>query len=257
MPHNFEKSLHILNNLKNDNVSSSITIASSMIKSSIELFSYEYLKKTIEDIIHSQPSMAAVINIGCEIIKAVDLNDLDYLLDVKRKFEYSLQNAAVSAYKQLKGIRNIATISYSKNVFDAVVKIKPKKVFLSVSHPAKEGEMLALQLKRNDIEPVLLEDSAYMHIFGDVEAVLVGADAVFENEFVNKTGTFCLALLAEEFNVPFYVISCECKYLDKDKEKLFRINDMPEDEVSGIDCKRINRYFEKVPLKYVNKMFVR
>ncbi len=247
----------ILNNLAKNRVLSSIQIASDMIDCAIELFEYRELINLIDNIIKGQPSMAAVINIGFDIIKYAKRRDKNGLLGMKSRILDSSECASNKAGRFLKGIKNVATISYSQNVFDALIKINPDKVYLSVAHPACEGEQNALKLMENGIKPVLFEDSAYSLIIKDIDAIIVGADAIFDESFVNKTGTLYLALLSREFNVPFYVVSCGCKYLDKSKRVFFKIQNKPEDEISNVKCERINAYFEEIPIKFVNKMFVR
>ncbi len=248
--------LSTLERLKNDNVSSSASIANEMINCSLALFKDGRLKNKILDIIEAQSSMAIVINVGFRILEAVDSNSFETLKSLKEEILEFSNKAIKDAANFLKGVKNIATISYSKTVYDTLLLIKPERVYLSVAHPAKEGEMLANRLCKDNIDAVLFEDSSYSLVMKDVDCVLVGADAIFDNTFVNKTGTFSLALLAREFQVPFYVVSCACKYLDSKKRALFKIKDAPKTEVSDSSCFVINRYFEEVPIKFVNKMFL-
>lgn len=142
-------------------------------------------------------------------------------------------------------------------MLDVITGIKPQNVYLSVSHPANEGEQLAIELKNRNINPILVEDSAYSLIMKQVDAVVVGTDAILDNSFINKTGTLSLALVSQYFSKPFYVVGCICKYLDKDAKKLFKIEQKPQEEISSVNCRRINRYFEEIPNKFANKIFVR
>ena len=257
MTHRNTDCLDILRKLRLDNVSSSTQILLSMMDCAIEIFGHSLLKNLIYEIIKNQSSMAAVINIGFRIIDAIESGKKEDVYELKNEIESSLNQVREETARYLSGVRNLSTISYSQIVFDTICEIKPKNVFLSVSHPAREGEKFALKLKQNGIEPVLFEDSAYSLILRDVDAVLVGADAIFDDSFFNKTGTLSLALLAREFEVPFYVESCFCKYLNKEKKKFFSVEHKPESEISSVNCKRINMYFEEIPLKFVDKIFVR
>ncbi len=240
-----------------DNVSSSMSIVKTMLDCAIELFGEEGLEDLIFNIIKSQPSMAAVINAGFKIIDAIKNGSKNELIEDRNHFSNSYANAIDKAYEHLNGINNIATISYSRSVFDLLVMLNPANVYLSIAYPAKEGELCAYNLSLKGINAVLFEDIAYSLVMKDVEAIVVGADAVFDDSFVNKVGTYYLALLSKEFSVPFYVVSCDCKYLDSRGRKFFNILPMDENEISAIECKRINKYFEHIPISYVNKMFVR
>ena len=228
-----------------------------MIDCAIELFEHKNLRDLISDIIKGQSSMAAVINTGFDIIEGIEKNDKKALLEMKSEILGSSESVSCEAGNFLKGISSVATISYSKNVFDTLVKAEPKRVYLSVAHPACEGEKNALSLMENGIEIVLFEDSAYSLIMSDVDAAVVGADAIFDKSFVNKIGTLSLALLSREFNIPFYVVSCRHKYLNKSRRVFFKMQNKPGNEISTVECRRMNVYFEEIPLKFVNKMFVR
>jgi len=247
----------ILQSLAHDNSSSSTQICSYMIESSERLFDNVDTIDLIYDIIKNQSSMAIVINTGLKIIQALKKKDINLLKSIKRELDVSANSAINSAANFLSGVKNIATISFSKSVLDVIVNIKPQNVYLSISHPANEGERLAVELKNRNINPILVEDSGYSLIMKQTDAVVVGADAIFDNSFINKTGTLCLALISQYFSKPFYVVGCMCKYLDKDAKKFFEIKQKPQEEISSVNCKRINRYFEEIPNKFVNKIFVR
>lgn len=84
-----------------------------------------------------------------------------------------------------------------------------QKVWVGETRPLMQGARLtAWELMDADIPMQLIVDSAAGSLMqqGKVDAVIVGADHVAANgDTVNKIGTYSLAVLAKENNVPFYV----------------------------------------------------
>ncbi len=249
--------LNSLKKLASNNTLSSMQICLLMLECSQITFALRETRELIDNIVKNQSSMAAVINTGLKILEAIKADSFDDLEKIKDDFMVLSNLAVKDAVNSLYGVKNIATISFSQSVFELIKTLRPKKVFLSLSHPAKEGEVLAKLLNNCDIKPVLFEDNSYSCVLKEIDAVVVGADAIFDNSFFNKTGTFSLALMSRYFNVPFYVVGCSCKYLNKRAQRFFKVARKPENEISDLDCERINIYFEEIPNSFVNKMFVR
>lgn len=82
-------------------------------------------------------------------------------------------------------------------------------VYVSKTGPRGQGAKLtSFELINNNIEFVIFEDSASAHFLkeGGVDLIIVGADRIARNgDVANKIGTLDKAILAKEFNVPFYV----------------------------------------------------
>ncbi len=243
--------VRILQSLAEDRVSSSNAIALKVIDCCIKLFDkYDY-NGLIKNIVENQPSMAVVLNVGNRILKAKDKREL---LNLKEEFSDAERSTINEAFDRLKDYKNVATISYSKTVLETLKLTKPKKVFVSVSYPAKEGEKLAQELLAEDVNVVLFEDSAYSVIMSEVDAVLIGADAVFDDCVVNKIGSFPLALLADYFKKDFFVLANKFKFLSDDLKEKYEILDMNPSEITTLNCDVVNVYFEKVPLKFVKEI---
>lgn len=83
------------------------------------------------------------------------------------------------------------------------------RVLVDETRPRLQGARLTTwELKRLGIPQTLIADNAagYFLQSGQVDAVIVGADRVARNgDVANKIGTYKLAVLARENNVPFYV----------------------------------------------------
>ena len=85
----------------------------------------------------------------------------------------------------------------------------PRSVFACETRPLLQGARLtAWELSRDHIPCTVIVDSAagsYMRR-GEIDAVVTGADRIAANgDVANKIGTYQLAVLARENDIPFYV----------------------------------------------------
>ena len=82
-------------------------------------------------------------------------------------------------------------------------------VFANETRPFLQGARLTVwELQQDSIPVTLLTDNMAGHLLhsGKVGAVVVGADRIAGNgDVANKIGTYSVAVLAKENNVPFYV----------------------------------------------------
>ena len=82
-------------------------------------------------------------------------------------------------------------------------------VFADETRPFLQGSRLtAWELQRDGIETTLITDNMAGHFLksGRIGCVVVGADRIAANgDVANKVGTYGVAVLAKENNVPFYV----------------------------------------------------
>ena len=82
-------------------------------------------------------------------------------------------------------------------------------VFANETRPFLQGSRLTVwELQQDGIPVTLLTDNMAGHVLssGRVGVVVVGADRIAANgDVANKIGTYSLAVLAKENNVPFYV----------------------------------------------------
>ncbi len=86
---------------------------------------------------------------------------------------------------------------------------KKIKVFADETRPLLQGARLTTwELMKAGIPVTLMTDSmaGYFLSRGEIDCVIVGADRITANgDTANKIGTYSLAVLAKENNVPFYV----------------------------------------------------
>src|SRR5262249_37703250 len=70
------------------------------------------------------------------------------------------------------------------------------------------GGLTAWELARDNIPVTVITDNMAGHVMkqGKVDCVVVGADRIAANgDAANKIGTYMVAVLAKEHNIPFYV----------------------------------------------------
>jgi methylthioribose-1-phosphate isomerase len=90
-------------------------------------------------------------------------------------------------------------------------------VIATETRPLLQGARLtAWELKQENIPVTLITDSmaGYFMSQGKINCVIVGADRIAANgDIANKIGTYTLAVLAKENNIPFYV-ACPTSTID-------------------------------------------
>ncbi|MBE9547730.1 MAG: S-methyl-5-thioribose-1-phosphate isomerase [Proteobacteria bacterium] len=84
-------------------------------------------------------------------------------------------------------------------------------VFVDETRPVLQGARLtAWELMRDNIPATLITDNmaGFLMKQGKIDLVIVGADRIAANgDVANKIGTYSLAVLAHEHNIPFYVVA--------------------------------------------------
>lgn len=113
--------------------------------------------------------------------------------------------------------KKIITFSRSSAVEDIILCYKKSihKVICCQSLPLGEGKKFSEDLNKNNINSCLIEDSELSHYIPDSDFILLGADAITEDFFVNKIGTLQAVLVAHYFKKPIYVVSSPLKRIKK------------------------------------------
>ena len=146
----------------------------------------------------------------------------------------------------------------------AVESGNPLAVYANETRPFLQGARLTVwELQQDHIPVTLLTDNmaGYILASGKIGAVVVGADRIARNgDVANKIGTYSVAVLAKENNVPFYVaapISTLDLTLAAGKE--IPIEQRSADEVTHVQGMRVapagtrvlNPAFDVTPARYV------
>lgn len=148
----------------------------------------------------------------------------------------------------------LVTYSCSGTVLDALCELaRARKVHVSCAEgrPAWEGRRLATRLAAEGVAVDFYTDAGVSVALHSADAVLVGADAISPDWFVNKVGTHQIASAASAVGVPTYVVSGREKFLGGPLAECMTLDDQAASEVwaeapAGIRVR--NPYFERVPL---------
>jgi methylthioribose-1-phosphate isomerase len=139
---------------------------------------------------------------------------------------------------------------------------KKIRVIADETRPLLQGARLtAWELMRDGIPVTLITDNMAAHVMskGLVNLVVVGADRIVQDAVFNKIGTYCVAILAKEHKVPFYVAAPKSTFDLTRKAVDVTIEERKPEEVTHIAGKQIapsgvpvfNPAFDATPLKYV------
>jgi methylthioribose-1-phosphate isomerase len=160
----------------------------------------------------------------------------------------------------------LATVEYGTAlgvIRAAVEQGKKIRVIATETRPLLQGARLtAYELKRDGIPVTLITDNMVGYVMhkGLVNRVVVGADRIVQDAVVNKIGTFTVAVLAKEHDVPFYVAAPKSTFDLKRKAADVVIEERNPVEVTHFGGRQIaasgvsvlNPAFDITPLKYVS-----
>ncbi|MEM2321365.1 MAG: S-methyl-5-thioribose-1-phosphate isomerase [Candidatus Bathyarchaeia archaeon] len=160
----------------------------------------------------------------------------------------------------------LATVDYGTAL--SIIRVawergKHIKVIATETRPKLQGARLTTyELMRDGIPVTLITDNmvGYVMYKGLVDKVIVGADRIVRDAVINKIGTYTVAVLAHEHNVPFYVAAPLSTFDLKSSLKDVVIEERSPDEVTNIGSERIapsgisvlNPAFDITPIKYVD-----
>lgn len=133
---------------------------------------------------------------------------------------------------------------------------QPFSVICTQSSPGFEGHSLALALDDLSV-PVTLITDAQMGLFvSEADFVITGCDTWFtDSYFINKSGTYLLALAARAADKPFWVLADSFRNSSADTGSV-ALEEMPGEELNGPEGEWItprNVYFELVPHSLVSQ----
>lgn len=147
----------------------------------------------------------------------------------------------------------------------AVEQGKKVAVLADETRPFLQGARLtAWELVKDGIDTTVITDNmaGAMMRLGHVDLVVVGADRIASNgDVANKIGTYAVAVLAKEHNIPFYVAApMSTVDLDTVDGSKIPIEERPAKEVTHVASSRLtpegahirNPAFDITPHKYVS-----
>ena len=138
------------------------------------------------------------------------------------------------------------------------------KVIATETRPVQQGSRLtAFELKHDGIDVSLIPDTAVGYTMANdlVNGVVVGADRILQTGHVfNKIGTYQVATMAKQHNVPFYVAAPLSTFDLKSRPEEIIIEQRKPSEVTGIGDKKtapdgisvINPAFDMTPPELIS-----
>jgi len=137
------------------------------------------------------------------------------------------------------------------------------KVIATETRPIQQGSRLtAFELKHDGIDVSLIPDTAvgYSMANGLVDKIVVGADRILRTGHVyNKIGTYQVATMASQHNIPFYVAAPLSTFDMKSNPEDVTIEQRKGSEVTGLGDKKtapdginvINPAFDMTPPRLI------
>jgi len=136
-------------------------------------------------------------------------------------------------------------------------------VVATETRPKLQGSRLtAYELKRDRIPFTLITDNMVGYVMSQrlVNKVVVGADRIVQDAIVNKIGTYTVAVLAHEHQIPFYVAAPTSTFDLNHFSKDITIEQRDAKEVTHFGAQAVapkgvrvlNPAFDITPMKYVN-----
>lgn len=193
----------------------------------------------------------------------------DYIAAYRTKWEKVNDRLAASAMKTLdfRG-KTVLLHSNSSTIVRLFEKLSAKKIKVKViqceSRPVLEGRRQAKKIAALGFPVTLIADSSVMNYADEIDFALLGTDGIFKSVFLNKIGSYFIALGMKEMKKPLYVLT-DSRKIDGSPLKI-KI-DLPKTIPAEIhhpqaelwhekieNIKIENLYFERVPLKYVKKV---
>jgi methylthioribose-1-phosphate isomerase len=215
---------------------------------------------------HKEDPIAKIKEVALETAKTIHAED-------KRICKKIGENGVKLVEKGSKILTHCNTGSLASGQYGTALSIifhsheagKNIEIWVDETRPLMQGARLtAWELKQSEIPFKLIIDSAAGSLMkrGEVDLVIVGADRVASNgDTANKIGTYPLAVLAKENNIPFYVavplstIDMKLKNGDeipieeRDEEEIVLFNDS---QIAPKKTAAYNPGFDVTPHQYIS-----
>lgn len=274
-----------INKILNDNRSGSLTITKMALDLYRSIFKeaksgsddletiYKNLQNASRTLIKHQPNMVLLRRTSNNLLiyfKRLLKSDKEpaYILDtvekkinlIEQDIDSRVDKIAHDGSRLITNFNKVMTFSNStvvkKLILAAAAQKKRFEVYCLKSHPPDEGVDLAEFLTDKGIKTTLISDAEAGVFMSDMNMVMLGADRLFENGFVNKTGTLPLCLTAKFFSIPVYLAVETAKILSE-SERAIKQTPQQNSEIYQGKKKKLsvkNIYFEKIPLDFVHKV---
>jgi translation initiation factor 2B subunit (eIF-2B alpha/beta/delta family) len=217
------------------------------------------LRPLAVSLVNAQPSMAPVWNAVRAALAAGAAADFERYVEHARRAPRSLvRHAAGLLLTGSSAPLALVTISFSGTVallLETLLVARPLHVACADGLPGLEGRRMTARLAAAGIQVSHFTDAGLGHALDAADAIVVGADAVTPDWFLNKSGTRMLAAAAAQQGIPVYVLATRDKFLSRGAAALLEVLEESPSEVwptppAGVTVR--NPYFEATTLDLVS-----
>jgi len=129
-------------------------------------------------------------------------------------------------------------------------------IFQTESRPLYEGREQAKWLDRMGHQIILITEAQSANAVFDVDVIISGADRVYKDGFINKVGTLNLAILAQYYKTPLWILYDGRKWIDAstpphEKQNHHNLKEIWEQPEGNIQIR--NYTFEWIPHTLVSQ----
>lgn len=204
-------------------------------------------------------NISVYLNELAKLLASGDKSELSFFYEKYAVEKHSFSYMADKLLPLLNKEICLTTLSNSGTIKKIINYIKNKvtitKIYLLESRPLLEGHIMATELAESGINVELIVDASAPEAVRNSDCVIIGADKILSNgNVVNKIGSKMLAICAEHYDKPFYVLAQKTKI---SSEIDFNPIASPQNEISSIShpfIKINNYYFEEVESNMISSI---
>ena len=274
-----ERIRQILNDVRGDRISGSGRLLKNLTNGLLQVFledtvpgaaELKILEMLLQDFHAGMRDFALVRHFTGELLayikgqKEISTKQLyNRILDYNRKWENTNTRLANLFLEKvsLSG-KTILTHSQSSSIQELLINFaEPGEtgIIQTESRPMYEGRKQAQELAAHGFEVSLITDTGYTVLMDDIDLVILGADSVWADCFVNKTGSWAIALIAARHDKPVYVLADSRKLTPAPMPPdLITPGNRPSQEIWEFPpehVRAINHYFEAIPTRNITLFF--
>lgn len=184
------------------------------------------LERNSDALQRASPSHASLVTSQREIVSTVGASEYTSVADAKDaaaaviqkvvdRVETAKFEAAENAVSILQHDECLLLHDYSTTVLSAIEKLPKdteRTVYVTEARPRFLGRKTARELAdMSNISPRLIVDNAAGFVMDKIDRVVVGMDCIVDSTLYNRVGTYPLAVVAKEEDVPMSVVGSSAK----------------------------------------------
>ena len=188
--------------------------AQNVAKAAVLALQYKHNKQAIKKLIGLRSTEPMLRNSLKFVLSHMDVKE--GIKDALRHFEMSRKIVPELASKLIKNNSTVFTFCHSSTVINTLkyAKRKGKKfqVIQTETRPLFQGRITARELAKARIKTTHVIDSAARVALKKADIMLIGCDAISTTRIYNKIGSEMMALMANHYGVPVYVLTDSWKF---------------------------------------------